>query len=609
MDLLAAAGESAKVLFLDSTFAGPLGLLVDMSHLRSAGISKILKLPNVPATAESSDSIDMRPYINVGGDGLSSKPIVFLTRPEPRKCRIIAAAVREIRNQETAMGLDERSEIFVFFVLRRAMSAEQVFVQARIQDEIRIGEFSVDLIPFDNDVLSLELTSAYMDLALHGDRTPLFYVARSIARLQSLFGIIPRIMGKGSAASLVLDMVKRLRREAQASDEEPMASPEIDTLILIDREVDMVTPMLTQLTYEGLIDEVFGISNGVVELPPALAEALSPSQPKEGESAASAPPKRSQRLPLNSNDKLYAELRDANFATIGPLLNARAKRIEEYYHRRKKLDDLKQIKEFIRGLGGYQQEHQSLKGHAAIAEHLAGVTRDLDFGQRLEAEQSMIAGSVVDPTYLDEVIARKEPMTRVLRLLCLRSLTSNGIKPKQYEQLCRDFLQTYGYEHLSTLRNLRRLGLFRPVTGTARSSPWTNVRRSLNLVVEDLDEKDPRDIAYTFSGYAPLSCRLVEQALRPSGWSNIEEVTRVLPGSTFNEQQELPKGVSGGEGKRRVVVVYYIGGVTFAEIAALRFLAQSLSDVEIVIAATSITSGDRLVASMATGSEAVPLDT
>jgi vacuolar protein sorting-associated protein 33A len=35
----------------------------------------------------------------------------------------------------------------------------------------------------------------------------------------------------------------------------------IDSLIIIDRHVDMITPMLTQLTYEGLIDEFFGIQN------------------------------------------------------------------------------------------------------------------------------------------------------------------------------------------------------------------------------------------------------------------------------------------------------------------------------------------------------------
>lgn len=34
-----------------------------------------------------------------------------------------------------------------------------------------------------------------------------------------------------------------------------------DSLIILDRRVDMITPMLTQLTYEGLIDEFFGIKN------------------------------------------------------------------------------------------------------------------------------------------------------------------------------------------------------------------------------------------------------------------------------------------------------------------------------------------------------------
>lgn len=50
----------------------------------------------------------------------------------------------------------------------------------------------------------------------------------------------------GSSARLVKDMLLRMRRES----EEITVSPEIDLMILIDREVDMVTPMPTQLTYE-----------------------------------------------------------------------------------------------------------------------------------------------------------------------------------------------------------------------------------------------------------------------------------------------------------------------------------------------------------------------
>ncbi len=72
-------------------------------------------------------------------------------------------------------------------------------------------------------------------------------------------------------------MLVRMRREMGA--EEPTVSPEIDTLVLLDRyplllyssnrpltphiDVDMVTPCCTQLTYEGLIDEVFQIVNSM----------------------------------------------------------------------------------------------------------------------------------------------------------------------------------------------------------------------------------------------------------------------------------------------------------------------------------------------------------
>jgi hypothetical protein len=38
-------------------------------------------------------------------------------------------------------------------------------------------------------------------------------------------------------------------------------SPSIDAAIFLDRSTDWVTPMLTMLTYEGLVDETFGIKS------------------------------------------------------------------------------------------------------------------------------------------------------------------------------------------------------------------------------------------------------------------------------------------------------------------------------------------------------------
>lgn len=38
-------------------------------------------------------------------------------------------------------------------------------------------------------------------------------------------------------------------------------STHIDQLVIIDRNVDLYTPLCTQLTYEGLIDEIFRIKH------------------------------------------------------------------------------------------------------------------------------------------------------------------------------------------------------------------------------------------------------------------------------------------------------------------------------------------------------------
>ena len=54
-------------------------------------------------------------------------------------------------------------------------------------------------------------------------------------------------------------MVVRMRREMAGS--EAQLTPQIDQLVILDRMVDPLTPLLSQLTYEGLIDEMFTISN------------------------------------------------------------------------------------------------------------------------------------------------------------------------------------------------------------------------------------------------------------------------------------------------------------------------------------------------------------
>jgi hypothetical protein len=140
-------------------------------------------------------------------------------------------------------------------------------------------------------------------------------------------------------------------------------SDKLDCLIILDRRVDIITPLLTQLTYEGLIDETIGIRNckylhraphrkhlmsslnlsAHVELPisllsppapPAPSTSAGPSVPPQTPSPSApalAKEKKKKHHLATMMDPLFAELRDLNFASVGKRLNRVAHRLDEDY--------------------------------------------------------------------------------------------------------------------------------------------------------------------------------------------------------------------------------------------------------------------------------------
>ena len=55
--------------------------------------------------------------------------------------------------------------------------------------------------------------------------------------------------------------------ESKNNESKKQVSPQFGHLILIDRSVDFVTPFCTPLNYEGLLDEIYSIKSGTIEIP------------------------------------------------------------------------------------------------------------------------------------------------------------------------------------------------------------------------------------------------------------------------------------------------------------------------------------------------------
>lgn len=109
----------------------------------------------------------------------------------------------------------------------------------------------------------MELNETFKEFHLENDPTCLYQVALAIQRLQKLYGKVSKITGRGPAASKVWNLLKRLDREEEEKDIKEYRGSNtpvrIDHLLLIDRSIDLLSPLVTQLTYEGLIDEIYNI--------------------------------------------------------------------------------------------------------------------------------------------------------------------------------------------------------------------------------------------------------------------------------------------------------------------------------------------------------------
>ncbi|KAF1969907.1 Sec1-like protein [Bimuria novae-zelandiae CBS 107.79] len=617
-----------KNLVLEKALAGSVNLLVKSSTLQEYGVDKFFFLEN--------DNVNS-----------SQRNVVFLVRGEKAKTVLaVADQIKRLRRDSQT-----EHEFSIFWVPRRTLVSDQLLEGAGVLGEASVSEWPLFFVPLADDLMSLELDDTVSDLYLHQDPTSIYLAARALMQQQQKHGLFPRIIGKGDNGKRLADLLIRMRTEVAAGDSSSSSSTSflglapssmIDSLIIIDREVDFPTVLLTQLTYDGLIDEVFNISANQTEVDSSVVGGAPPQPGQSGSASTSM----KRKILIDSKDPLYSTLGDSNFAIVGNLLNKAARRLQSSTERNQlAAKSTAELREFVAKLPGYQAEQASLKLHTSLAEEIIKHTHTDIFRRSLEVQQNIMSG--LDPTTqhdtINELINRDVPLSEILRLLCLESTTNAGLRPKDLESFKRTVIQAYGPQHVLTLSSLEKMNLLQPRGGsglgaTPAAKPgsvtnYTPLRKSLKIWDDDVNEAEPNDISYTFSGYAPLSVRIVQSIIQKHTLANVikppsdpraaaqsnplaqglrifDDACKYVRGATFDETQtgeekaiRARSMLNGSHNDAaKTVVVFFLGGVTRAEIAALRFIGGKLKEVggegrgsRIVICSTNMIRGGSLV--------------
>ncbi|KAL7701620.1 vacuolar protein sorting-like protein [Lotmaria passim] len=477
----------------------------------------------------------------------------------------------------------------VLYVPQKTLIAEQVledeFKLSQRFPTLQISSLDLDYVFLEESVFSMELPLSFKAVFADGDLSSLTWIARLLLKLQtSRYGAIPRIRGKGSNAARVVQLLQRMQTEV-GHDFIMNIPSEVDTLLILDRSVDLITPLMTQLTYEGLIDELYDIENCEVRFPFSLGES----------SGVGA----NEKVILNSGDKLFAEIRDKSFTGVGSVLYQKSVWVKQNYDRRKEVHQLKELKEFMKGLPEMQEMHRLIGIHTNVATEISKVTQSPEFRKRIAMEHNIIqqASESEALKYVEDLIFRKEKFEVVVRLLALISLVNSGMREKDLGSIKENMMLVYGIPQVITaFFLLERCGLLTMQTG--KGGNYAMVRKQLQTWNTSLNEEHPNDIAYAYSGYASPLVRTVELLLRsPQLWDAADSSLNLLPG----EKRECVNNTEIA-GATKTYIVFVIGGVTASEISSLRYVEERLSSGgrqhRIIVGSTDILSGNRMMRSL-----------
>ncbi len=496
--------------------------------------------------------------MNTGG-----KHRFYITRPIMLSMTWIAKHIQSNSNH------DEFS-YNIIFVPRKLETCDFILENEGVYGSVRMFEWDLHLIPLDAHILSLERYESFKNMYLDNDFTIFHSIAKSIMILEDIYGTIPVVHGKGHKAQMIWELFSRLKEVMKVPSKNKQSGSEISQMIILDRQCDFITPLCSQLTYEGILDDVLDIKSGYVHIPKEISG---------GDHAS--------KVLVNTKDPVFGVIRSLYFSSVSQTLSAITKSLKTSYTEGKSLSSIPELKSFVQTLPDLTKKHESLSIHTKVSEHIADKMKKEEFQRQLYFERAIF--EAVEKTqitdFIEEYIQRQMPFRIALRLICLMSATNNGIKPKYFLSLKRAFLHSYGHKHLVTFHNLFKVGLLQQKEeeqSKGSKSTFKQLTKQLKLVPKDpgsYDVHSPKDMSYVYGGaYKPLSCAVVEYLVRTGNWKGLDDVIKTWDGPTFTKYNERTAASS----TNRTILVYFVGGVTFSEINALQSLGKQTNTTYIV---------------------------
>ncbi|CCF75446.1 Sec1 family [Babesia microti strain RI] len=449
-------------------------------------------------------------------------------------------------------------------------------------------------------------------------------------------------------------------------------SQKVNHLVIFDRRIDYYSLLCTSSSYLGLLDSFWSIEYESVTVPQDVVKGVSKKNylPEwlEGYQSLLNPGEiDTTTVSLSSQNGIFKEIRDLAYDDIGNHLHKKANEIQKMYQEKEDMKTISEMAKFMNKFKQLQREHSSLATHINIASHLCKMINNTINQKILKIEYDITRAKfdkhnagllrvISNKQTVHELLEQIEDMVNyrvniidIYRLLCLLTLVYPMFSGKELYSVKRAIIQQYGFGEYYRLSNLTTVGLLKssdtsndnictndsifrsrigltPFNSDRDEHQWEKLRNKLNLIIDN--ENARKDFIYSFSGYVPLTVRLLQFLhTSPQGWQDIKETLFYIDGPVvqidlddsqrqnfdskkhpigkLEQLKDTVKQIRGSfekasenvimEKESRLNLVFYYGGITYSEISAIRKLNEMRNQKEkYLIVTTSIINAKKI---------------
>lgn len=532
-------------------------------------------------------------------------------------------------NSDRSLGM-KQYHIIVFPTILH--SFEVLLEEEGLFGFVEIHRFNWDFIPIDTAVFSLEIPQIFNEVFIREDRSLLSSIAQSLRILNMVTRRPSTIITYGENAGIIADMVDRM--DSQRKMHHSAERPDFRTLLIVDRNKDYPSCLLTPVVYCGLLLEIFPSRSGILQIDEHENRIKSEKlhflkiKPKKEPSKSM---EATSNLRLSETvDNIFQENRYKHFSEVINVLSSQAKTLGMEGASIQGMQ-INEMHEYVaKKLPKVASQKKELFKHLILCENIVNELGG-NFEQLQNLEESMLYNRNRKQTFqkIQEVLSTDGHRLNILRHICLLYLTCT-LSADETTSFMTNYLNAFGFQYLPVFSHLAAAKLFPSLPRMSKTKILTNISlpkwqnqfqteanrfKLLPSAAEDaerhggLKQTDPICPSYVFNGsYIPLVAQLATTLLGANKFDDILDkightdqiCMHKYLNYTKSNVRDLAAIVKRGEiedvfaSQPRSLFIFVVGGVTYAEIAACQ-LVEKLTGSKIVIGSNCILSGGDLM--------------